>query len=251
MREQFVRSGPLMELASYPPWAQDLMGATREAKDKVVRHDLFAMMREARLPPGPMRKFLLAGWPLVEQFPQFMANNLCKIQYERSAGEKHARRYLMKNIRVEQNHADHWLEWAAACDVGPQELFKGNLPVECQALVHWCWHSCERSSLATSMAATNLAIEGATGEWSTLICSLPAYEQSFPPALRGKATRWLKMHAQYDDTHPWEALDIICSLIGTDAKAGYTDILIECIRNSYLYMKLSLDCCMSERLCTF
>lgn len=221
-----------------------MVDATLKAKSKVVNHELFAMMRKARLAPDVMYDFLVGGWPIIEQFPQYMAVNLCKIQYGRSRGENMARKYLMKNIRVEQNHADHWVQWAEACGLTRQDLFDAHVPVESQALNHWCWHSCERASLATSMAATNLAIEGATGEWSMLICSSEAYEQSFEPGVRNKATRWLKLHAQYDDTHPWEALDIICSLIGPQAEPKYVAFLGQCVTNSYEYMALSLDRCL-------
>ena len=244
--EEFTRTGPLMELSSYPLWAQEMVQATLKAKSRVVNHELFSMMKEARLPPESNYNFFVAGWPTIEQFPLYMATNLCKIQYGRSRGENMARKYLMKNIRVEQNHADHWVEWAGACGVTPQDLFGGHVPVESQALTHWCWHSCERDSLATSMAATNLAIEGATGEWSALICSSDAYENSFPPDLRKKATRWLNLHARYDDTHPWEALEIICSLIGHQADPKYVAFLGRCVSNSYEFMALSLDRCLSE-----
>lgn len=155
-----------------------------------------------------------------------------------------ARKYLMSNIRVEQNHADHWVEWAMACGLSKQELLGGSLPVESQALNHWCWHSCEHDSLATSMAATNLAIEGATGEWSRLICSTDTYENLFELGKRKKATRWLKLYAQYDDTHPWEALEIICTLIGEIAAPKYVTLLSHCVANSYDYMALSLNRCL-------
>ncbi|MES3020618.1 MAG: iron-containing redox enzyme family protein [Pseudomonadota bacterium] len=246
MVEEYTRTGPLMELASYPAWAQEMMQSTIKAKRKVVDHELFAMMKEAALPEAETTKFLVGGWPVIEQFPQFMAVNLCKVQYGRSRGEDMARKYLMRNIRVEQHHADHWTQWAAACGLDKKDLLDSAVPVETQALNHWCWHSCERSSLATSMAATNLAIEGATGEWSTLICSSDTYENSFAPELRKQATRWLRLHAQYDDTHPWEALEIICSLIGNQAEPKYVTYLAQCISNSYEYMALSLDRCMSR-----
>ena len=245
LENEFVRTGPLMELGSYPEWAQEMMQSAQDAKERVVTHELFAMMREARLPRSAVFQFFVGGWPVIEQFPQYMAVNLCKIKYGRSVAENMARRYLMKNIRVEQNHADHWVEWAEASGVTLEDLFSGEVPVEGQALNHWCWHSCERDSLATSMAATNLAIEGATGEWSALVCSSDAYENSLAPAVRKKGMRWLRMHAHYDDTHPWEALEIVCSLIGKVAEPKYVHMLGRCISNSYQYMGLSLDRCLS------
>lgn len=244
MFHEYKRSGPLMDIHSYPDWAAEVLSSTQTAKEKVVRHPLFMQMRDGTLPLQQSLQFLRAGWPVIEHFPQYMAVNLCKIQYGRSVGENMARKYLMSNIRVEQNHADHWVEWAIACGLTSQELLGSSLPVESQALNHWCWHSCERDSLATSMAATNLAIEGATGEWARLVCSTDTYENSFEHGKRKKATRWLKLHALYDDTHPWEALEIICTLIGETAEPKYVKLLSHCVANSYDYMALSLDHCL-------
>ena len=241
----FVREGPLMDLSSYPEWAQEMMHSAESAKKDVVGHELFDMMREARLPAHAVHQFFVGGWPVIEQFPQYMAVNLCKVKYGRSQAENMARKYLMKNIRVEQNHADHWVEWAVASGISREDLLNGDVAVESLALNHWCWHTCERDSLATSMAATNLAIEGATGEWSTMICGSDDYENSFPLADRKKGMRWLKMHAHYDDTHPWEALEIVCSLIGRQAEPSYVRRLGRCIANSYAYMVLSLDRCLT------
>ena len=246
MIQEFKRTGPLMDVHSYPEWAAEVLASTQAAKERVVKHPLFLKLRNADLSARETFQFLLAGWPVIEQFPQYMAVNLCKVQYGRSEGEDMARKYLMRNIRVEQNHADHWVEWALACGLSRQDLLTTNLPVESQALNHWCWHSCEHDSLATSMAATNLAIEGATGEWSRLICSSDQYENSFDPGLRKKATRWLKLHALYDDTHPWEALEIICTLIGQIALPKYVSMLSHRVANSYNYMALSLDRCLER-----
>lgn len=242
--DEFIRTGPLMELSSYPDWAQDMMLSAEGSKQRAVKHELFSMMREAMLPPKVAYQFFVGGWPVIEQFPQYMAVNLCKVKYGRSTAENMARKYLMKNIRIEQNHADHWVEWALASGVSIDDLSHGDVPVESQALNHWCWHTCKRDSLATSMAATNLAIEGATGEWSALVCGSDAYENSFDPSIRKKGMRWLKLHAHYDDTHPWEALEIVCSLIGKVAEPKYVNMLGRCIANSYEYMTLSLDHCL-------
>ena len=243
---EFVRTGALTDIRSYPTWAQDMIAAAQPAREKVVRHPVFVMLANDELPSYAMRNFLLAGWPVIEQFPQYMAVNLCKIRYGRSRGEDEARRYLLRNIRVEQNHADHWVEWAQACGIERAELLTADVPVECHALSHWCWHCCERDSLATSMAATNLAIEGATGEWSMLIVGGGKYEQSLPADVRFRGMRWLKLHAQYDDTHPWEALSIVCSLLGSNAAPHYVAFLSRCIVRSYAYMAMSLDRCLDH-----
>ncbi|HEY8973820.1 MAG TPA: hypothetical protein VIN75_06355, partial [Burkholderiaceae bacterium] len=92
--------------------------------------------------------------------------------------------------------------------------------------------------------ATNYAVEGATGEWSCVVCSQDTYARSLPDEIRSPAMRWLKVHAEYDDTHPWEALDIIATLLGHAPSAHEIAQVRQAIRTSYRYMELSLDSAM-------
>jgi pyrroloquinoline quinone (PQQ) biosynthesis protein C len=66
----------------------------------------------------------------------------------------------------------------------------------------------------------------------------------FPPDLRKRAMKWLKMHAQYDDSHPWEALEIICTLAGNNPSEQLQADLRMAICKSYEYMYLFLERCM-------
>lgn len=243
--DTFVREGELTDIGSYPEWARDLVADCAEARDKVVGHEFFRQMRDNRLSRQQAYTFLVGGFPVIEQFPQYMAQNLLKVKYGQGRGHDMARRYLIRNIRVEQNHADHWVEWAAACGISQDELIWGRVPMEMHALSHWCWHTTERDSLAAAMAATNYAIEGVTGEWSTLVCSADTYAESFAPDVRAKAMKWLRLHARYDDEHPWEALDIICSVLGRRPDARSVAQVRANVLKSYDYFRLSLDHCLA------
>ena len=242
--EGFIRTGPLLDITSYPAWAQDLVDDCADTKRKVVEHELFKLMRDAKLGERETHTFLAGIWPVIEQFPQYMAMNLVKVQYGRTLGHDMARRYLIRNIRVEQNHADHWIQWAEASGASKEDLISGQVPMSTHVLSHWCWHTCERDSLAAAMAATNYAIEGATGEWSMVVCSKDTYENCFDPQVRRKAMKWLRLHAEYDDKHPWEALDIICTIMGLDPSNRGIALLRSCVLKSYDYMRLTLDCCL-------
>ncbi|KQQ56896.1 TenA family transcriptional regulator [Pseudomonas sp. Leaf127] len=244
MIDTFVRTGPLMEASSYPLWAQQLISDCSEAKARVVEHELYQRMRDGRLSPAIMRQYLIGGWPVVEQFAVYMAQNLTKTRFARHPGEDMARRWLMRNIRVELNHADYWVNWCQAHDVSLDDLKAQRVPPELHALSHWCAQSCASDSLAVAMAATNYAIEGATGEWSALVCSTGVYAEGFPEASRKRAMKWLKMHAQYDDAHPWEALEIICTLVGRQASEARQHELRQAITRSYDYMYLFLERCL-------
>jgi pyrroloquinoline quinone (PQQ) biosynthesis protein C len=243
MDTSFVRSGPLMDIASYPIWVQQIIEECSDARRAVVGHEIFQLMSEDALPPPAMRQFLFGVWPVIEQFPQYMAMNLLKVQYG-SVGHEMARKYLIRNIRVEQNHLEYWIEWAQAHDVTRAELLSRWRSSFVDALSHWCWHTCERDPLAVAMAATNYAIEGVTGEWAARVIA-GKYESGFAPEQRKKAMKWLRVHADYDDTHPWEALEIIATLLGTQASMHDVESIQVAILKSYGYMHMAFDNCLT------
>jgi len=247
MSETFARSGELTDIGSYPAWARNLAADCAAARRAVTHHELFQLMRQGELQPAQCRTFLIGIWPVIEQFPQYMALNLLKVAIGRAQGHEEARRYLIRNIRVEQNHADHWLAWAEGAGLAREELLHGEMPPETHALSHWCWHTCERDSLAAGMAATNYAIEGATGDWSAFVCEVDRFEQTFPIDARARSMKWLKLHAKYDDTHPWEALEIICTLVGTNPNRRYFELIRSRVITSYGYMKMALDKCLDTQ----
>ena len=248
MSNAFRRTGDLKSIGSYPVWLQRVVHETTPHKRRVVDHELFALMRDAKLPLPTMQRFMLGIWPTIEQFPRFMAMNLKKAAYGDSAGSDMARRYLIQNIRVEQKHAEHWANWANAAGLTLADLRSGADIEEMQALAHWCWVVCDRAELAVAIAATNFAVEGATGEWSCVVCSQDTYAASLPEEIRVPAMRWLKVHAEYDDTHPWEALDIVATLLGHAPSAHEIAQVRQAIRSSYRYMELSLDSAMLASL---
>ena len=78
MNTPYNRTGPLMELSSYPGWAGQLVADCAADRARVTGHVLFQRMRDATLPYPVMRHFLIGVWPVIEQFPQYMAFNLLK-----------------------------------------------------------------------------------------------------------------------------------------------------------------------------
>jgi pyrroloquinoline quinone (PQQ) biosynthesis protein C len=238
---EFRRTGPLKDLTSYPRWLQNVVHDTKPDKERVVNHPVFTMMRDATLSVPQIQRFLTGVWLTIERFPQFMSMNLQKMQFGDSHGADLARRYLIQNIRVEQKHADHWLAWAQASGLSLADLKHAKNCVEEQALAHWCWYVCAQPSLAVGVAATNYAVEGATGEWACLVCSKDTYPNSFPDSCRASAMRWLRVHAEYDDTHPWEALDIVATLMGNEPSDSDVEAIRSAVRTSFNYMELAVD----------
>ncbi|MFJ9989467.1 TenA family transcriptional regulator [Pseudomonas putida] len=248
MIDAFVRIGPLMDAKSYPDWAQKMISDCAESKRRVVEHEVYQRLSDGKLSKKTIRQYLIGGWPVVEQFSLYMAHNLTKTRYGRSQGEDMARRWLIRNIRVELNHADHWVKWCKAHDITLKDLQAQDVPPELNGLNDWCWRVCATESLAIAMAATNYAIEGATGEWSAKVYPDTDYAQAF--IQKGDkeskaAMRWLDLHAEYDDAHPWEALEIICTLVGENPSEELQDQLRKAICKSYDCMYLFLERCLA------
>ena len=244
MHTRFERTGPLTELASYPSWAQDMVADCQAARRKVLDHEIWARMITLELDDESTYNFMAGFWPVIERFPGYMALNLLKTRYGRSEGDDMARRWLVRNIRVEQNHAEYWLEWAEGAGVPRSELLHKPAPHGTDGLYRWSEEISTHGSLAAGMAATNYAIEGVTGDWAHLVYTSEKYRDSFAPDVRAASLRWLKLHAAYDDTHPWEALEIVCTLLGNTPSTADVTHLRECIERSYLCMALIGDRCL-------
>ncbi|MFC5526317.1 TenA family transcriptional regulator [Rhodanobacter ginsengisoli] len=244
MNTSFERTGPLTELTSYPQWAQDMVADCESTKQSVVEHRLWEKMIDGTLGKVGTANFMVGIWPVIERFPAYMAQSLLKTRFGRSAGDNLARRWLVRNIRVEQNHAEYWLNWAEGAGIPRDEVLHGVPPRGTETLANWCEDVSRRDTLAAGIAATNYAVEGATGEWSQLIFESKSYAESFPAKIRAGSLRWLQLHAAYDDTHPWEALEIVCTLMGTEPAADEVSHIGECIKRSYTSMRILADRCV-------
>lgn len=244
MNTNTVRTGSLTELSSYPKWAREMIEACEPARRSVRDHVMWDMMSEGAIDPATMRNFMVGTWSLIERFPSFMALNLLKTRYGRSAGDNMARRWLVRNIRVEQNHAEYWLDWAEGAGVAREDILDGMPPRGTQTAADWCHDVCTRDTLAAGIAATNYAIEGVTGEWSQKVYDSVAYAASLPEKGRKATLRWLQLHAAYDDTHPWEALEIVCTLMGSQPAPEEVEHVRECIERSYVSLHYGLERCL-------
>ena len=244
MNTRFERTGPLAELTSYPQWAQDMVAECESTRQVLANHEFREMMTDGSLTEAGTATFMKGIWPVIERFPGYMALSLLKTRYGRSAGDDLARRWLVRNIRVEQNHAEYWLDWAEGAGVPRDELLRGVPVGGTEALANWCEDVCTNGTLAAGIAASNYAVEGATGECAQFIYSSKQYTESFPAKSRVHTLRWLQVHAEYDDIHPWEALEIVCTLMGTAPAADEVKHVAGCIKRSYTSMRLLLDRCV-------
>ncbi|MEO8809467.1 MAG: TenA family transcriptional regulator, partial [Rhodanobacter sp.] len=72
------------------------------------------------------------------------------------------------------------------------------------------------------------------------------YQDSFPDNERKATLRWLELHAEYDDVHPWEALEIVCTAMGRNPKVEQVTHIRECIKRTYTSQLVSVSRCLEH-----
>ena len=225
----------------FPSWLAEVVEETKPQAKTVANHEAWKRFSDGSITQSKHHALLHGFWPLIERFPQFLALNLLKCSYGTSSAINAARGWLIKNLRIEQRHAEWYRDWAECSGIPRSTLFNGQRPAALTAITDWCWHICETGSLAEGMAATNFAIEGVTGDWSELVWESQDYRLLFKETERKKAMKWIQAHAAYDDLHPVEALSIIHQLLGDNPCKNEILKIKRAIQKSYDLYLLALD----------
>ena len=228
-------------LDAYPSWLQQVIHESTERRLSVANHELWRQLADGSFALHAHRNLVVGFWPLVDCFPQFLALNLLKTNTCRDPAINGSRAWLSKNLQIEQRHAQWFLDWGEAFGTPRDEMFDGARPVEMTAITDWCWHVCQQGELADAMAATNYAIEGVTGEWTPRLAHSEPYMSRLTTSDAKKGMRWLRVHADYDDAHPWEALDLIGQLLGPDPATVRIDGVRDAIWKTYELYRIGCD----------
>ena len=199
-----------LELTEHTPWAQQFWDDLVPLKNKVVNHPVFAEMASGRLSLPRFRCALLNFYPLVENFPKYMGLNLAKTLPGRFPGHEQAKNWLISNIKIEQRHAYWYQDWAMGFGLTLEDLEFVEPPAAMDAVNNFLWTMGRQGSLEEGIAATNLAIEWATGEWSqSVVKGMKAYQEDGVVTINRHSMAWLRAHASYDDDHPHEAMELV------------------------------------------
>lgn len=190
----------------HPIWIEELLENLADPWKAAVHTTPVKRTVAGHLPEQTWRRLMKEFFCVIEAFPKYMGLSLTKTTYGVTPRDVLVRDWLIGNIRVEALHVKWYLDWAAAHDLSAAEITSHRPCPEVAALYEWLWSISYRGSLAESVAAVNYAIEGITGEWCRLV--LPSFSKLYGEP-RAKAQMWLAAHAQYDDAHPQEALEIM------------------------------------------
>ena len=235
-----------IKITPHPQWAQDFWDSLVPLKDQVAKHNYFKQVASGSLPLELGRKGLIYFYPLVENFPKYMALNLAKVK-RGVPGNLEAKYWLIQNIKVEQNHADWWHFWANGFGVTDEELTNAKPSPLMDAINHYLWNINTYGSLAEGLAATNLAVEWATGEWTVnVVEGVKSYSKHGQVNIDEKVMSWINAHASYDDEHPYEAMEVIkmCAVTKEDQEKA-----LQAAKRSLEYYLIALDdCCVEDKV---
>jgi pyrroloquinoline quinone (PQQ) biosynthesis protein C len=193
----------------HPLWVEDLHRYLEPYWKQVTAGSWAQGVAAKRLSLPEMQGWILQLYPFIHVFPKFLAEALIKVE------DEYSRTFLIRNIRVERAHADHWLDMGEGFGVPKEEMLAladGRKPVlrDVQSLTDWLWYINTKGSLAEAVAATSFAIEGLTGDLSrATIEGFLAYENEPGVTLTRPASRWMREHAHYDDDHPVIAMEVV------------------------------------------
>src|SRR5207247_6191241 len=174
---------------------------------------------ENQLVAGQIQNFLVAFYPIIRDFPQWL-----QVLLDRSPAL--ARDFVTDNSRGERRLDAMWRAMGDGFNV-PKKRFQepeAMLP-ETKKFHAYLTDMCRNAEFGTAVAATNYAVEGVAQKISEKALRGLAKNEKIGP--RGRW--WLEEHAKYDDEHPIHALEIIkdCVKRGPDSPQAVSDAALE------------------------
>ena len=228
----------------HPAWVTQMLERLRPDWNAVLESEVFTTTRPGAFPEGTWGRVLLEFFCVVESFPKYMGVTLAKTTFGQTPNDVLARNWLIGNIRVEARHAEWYLDWAAGHGLSRAEVTGFRPHAAVFALDAWLWSAAYRGSLAEAIGAINYAIEGATGEWARQV--LPAFAEHYG---HDKTTlAWIANHAEYDDKHPVQALEIIKNALSADGEPAEPKVrrTEDAIRRSLQLFRAGFDSCIHD-----
>ncbi|KYF59565.1 TenA family transcriptional regulator [Sorangium sp. So ce854] len=194
-----------LKATPHPVWVEDMIESLADQWKAAVYTPPIARTMTEPVDQETWGLMIREFFCVVEAFPKYMGLSLAKTTYGQTPRDFLVRDWLIGNIRVEALHVRWYLDWAAGHGISASEITSHRPTTEVASLFDWLWSVSYRGSLAEAVGAVNYAIEGVTGEWSRVV--LPAFTKLYGEG--SKSLTWLAAHANYDDAHPREALEIV------------------------------------------
>ena len=204
-----MTTNTVRKITSHPRWVASLYEFVSPHWDALVNGPWAESVASTDLSVEQMQGWILQLYPLIHDFPKFLAEAMIKVDDEFS------RTFLIENIRTEKAHAEHWIWMGEGFGLSRQQMLdlaEGRTPIsrDVQSLTDWLWRINTKGSLAEAVGATSFAIEGVTGELARKVSTgFEAYGSKTGVDMNPKTYKWVREHCDYDDEHPKFALEIV------------------------------------------
>jgi pyrroloquinoline quinone (PQQ) biosynthesis protein C len=219
-----------MHLTANPAWVAEMDAALEPLRQAILDTPVVEDASENELDEASTQNFVVAFYPIIRDFPQWLG-----VLLKRSPAE--GRAFFEDNIRVERRHDAMWRAMGDGFGV-PKDRFRSTGPMlpSVQTFHGYLTGQCSDAPFAVAVAATNYAVEGVAQQISEkALRGLAANERIGP---RGRW--WLEEHAKYDDEHPIHALEIIKTCVARGEKPA--DVVRAAQRSLELMERAMRDC---------
>ncbi len=195
-----------VEITPHPTWVAGLDTELEPHRKAILDTPVVVDASENRLADGGIQNFLVAFYPIIRDFPQWL-----QILLDRSPANGQS--FFRDNIRVEKRHDAMWRAMGDGFKV-PRARFQVAEEMNAQTReFHDYLTSMSRTApFASAVGAVNYAVEGVAQKISEKALKGLGSNEKIGP--RGRW--WLEEHAKYDDEHPIHALEIIKSCVAKD-----------------------------------
>jgi pyrroloquinoline quinone (PQQ) biosynthesis protein C len=188
-----------VQVTPHPKWVADFDATLEPSRDEILDTSVIVHASENQLVDGKIQNFLVAFYPIIRDFPQWL-----QLLLDRSPEDGKA--FFRDNIRVEKRHDAMWRAMGDGFNV-PRERFQVPEPMisPVKSFHGYLTDMCRSAQFGAAVSATNYAVEGVAQKISEKALRGLAKNAKIGP--RGRW--WLEEHAKYDDEHPIHALEII------------------------------------------
>ena len=188
-----------VQVTPHPAWVAELDATLEPHREAILDTPVIVHASENALINGKIQDFLVAFYPIIRDFPQWL-----QMLLDRSPED--GKVFFRDNIRVERRHDAMWRAMGDGFNV-PRERFQTPEPMitEVKDFHGYLTEMCRTAPFGEAVSATNYAVEGVAQKISEKALRGLAKNVKIGP--RGRW--WLEEHAKYDDEHPIHALEII------------------------------------------
>src|SRR3989442_1030600 len=151
------RTRPL-DVTPPPAWVADLNAALEPTQEAILNSPVIEDAAENRLVTAKIQNFLVAFYPIIRDFPQWL-----RVLLDRSPGD--GREFFEDNIRVERRHGAMWRAMGDGFKV-PRERFERPEPAvpQVRAFHDYLTNMCVAAPFGAAGSAAHFGREGISQE---------------------------------------------------------------------------------------